>query len=258
MSRRTPNSTAVRARGQDSRGVEPPAYLPCLRRRESGWDRLPGDGVPGGGDARPAADEGRTAARPGARGGHPDRDALDKAHRKGIVHRDLKPGTSSWCGARSRQLARCRHEAPRLRAGEAAHPWVRPVGWRSARPRRSVRPSVRAGASPSAELKRPLTGAGASSARSSTWRQNSSKARRRTRGRTSLRLARSLRNGDGEASVRGEESGKPHRRDHEQRTDASFDAAACHPSSPGPARCDVSGERSGRPLADGARSARAS
>ena len=87
-------------------------------------------------------------------------DALDKAHRQGIVHRDLKPGNvmlTEVGGEAARLRAAPRRDAPRAAAEHLT------------RSRRSSRAADAARAR--------------SSARSSTWRPSSSRARRPTRGR---------------------------------------------------------------------------
>ena len=96
-------------------------------------------------------------------------DALDKAHRQGIVHRDLKPGNVMLHEV-GRQAARLRSRQDAMAPREAAVRALTSLPTMAAAPTDGSRER--------------------SSARSSTWRPSSSRARRPTRGPTSSRSAR--------------------------------------------------------------------
>ena len=90
---------------------EPSAHLHALRRRPSGWHRLPGDGAVWKGRRWPSGSPRarcRSIRRCSTRFSSPMRST--SAHRQGIVHRDLKPAqrlhrSSGSSGRRSRSCS---------------------------------------------------------------------------------------------------------------------------------------------------------
>ena len=155
-------------------------------------------------------------------------DALDKAHRSGIVHRDLKPANVMLTKAGAKLLD--------VGLAKRAAPVVASSGF-------SMLPTTP-----------PNVTAQGTMARFRTWRRSRLRGSRPTRAPISLHSACCSRC-HGADGVRRQDAREPAGRDPERRAAAHLGAAAAGAARARPDRGDMSGERSGRPLSERARSA---